>query len=134
MKKMIKRLLLITIFLASIKVNAKTYDICANGCTYNNAQDVFYELQYSTVAEDVTILFKDDRVYHVDFDASFGTYSSQTVRGYSDNDYITNMTIKSEDPKHRATLESGEHQFSFEYDNAENLIVENMIMKNISKR
>ncbi len=110
MKKTFKTLLLIVVCFTCLKVNAKTYDICKNGCTYDNAQDVFYELQFSTVEEDVIILFKDNGVYHV---------------------YITNMTIKSEDPKNRATLESGQNQFSFEYDNAENFIVENMIMKNL---
>lgn len=133
MKKTFKTLLLIVVCFTCLKVNAKTYDICKNGCTYDNAQDVFYELQFSTVEEDVIILFKDNGVYHVDFDASFGTYGNQNqiITGYSKNPYITNMTIKSEDPKNRATLESGQNQFSFEYDNAENFIVENMIMKNL---
>ena len=133
MKKIFKMLLLIVVCFMCLKVNAKTYDICKNGCTYDNAQDVFYELQYSTAQEDVVILFKDNGVYHVDFDASFGTYGNQNqyIMGYSENPYITNMTIKSEDPKNRATLESGQNQFSFEYDKAENFIVENMIMKNL---
>ena len=47
------------------------------------------------------------------------------------NRFVSNFYLKGEDPDHKPTIYSGESQLSFEFQNADKIVFENLIMKNV---